>query len=74
MKQNRPSLSLGLAGMFASLLATTTAAAPLTFSGSAGLAAAIAGASAQGTDGFDALTDGVSLGAAPLSRSAGALG
>ena len=45
MRQNL--LRLGLAGVFASLVATAAAAAPLTFSSSAGFAAAIAGASAQ---------------------------
>lgn len=72
MRQNL--LRLGLAGVFASLVAAAAAAAPLTFSSSAGFAAAIAGASAQGTDGFDALTKGAALGTDPLSRSAGALG
>lgn len=60
--------------MFATLLATAAAATPVTFSTGASFATAIAGASAQGTDGFDTLTDGASLGASPLNRSAGTLG
>lgn len=71
MKQNL--LSLGLAGVFASLVATSATAAPLTFSSSADFLAAITGATAQGTDLFSALTDGSELGVGPLSRSAGAL-
>ena len=49
-------------------------ASPLTFSSSTNFAAAIAGASAQGTDTFATLTNGASLGAGPFSRSASALG
>lgn len=67
-------LSLGLAGVIASLAATASTAAPLTFSSSAGFAAAIVGASAKGTDGFGELTDGFSRGVGPLNRSAGTRG
>jgi hypothetical protein len=67
-------LTLGLAGILASLAATASTAAPLTFSSSTGFAAAIAGAPAQGTDGFVELTDGAPRGAGPLNRSAGTLG
>ncbi len=66
-------LTAGVLAAVAALASTGACAAALTFTTSAGFSAAIASATTQGTDTFDALNNGANLGTTPLNRTAGSL-